>query len=207
MRKFDPVKHEEKRTEILAAAGRCFAMKGFQGATIAQICAEAGISPGHLYHYFANKEAIVGAITGAGLDYARSRFSDIADGSDPIASIVEEIDRLNAHNRKGAPGVLLEILAEAARNPAVGRTLQEQSQGMRELLAEFLRRGQARGMIDPDLDVDSTAAVLISLIDARKALSIRAPELDTDKSSKVLETMITRFLSPPTDTPSRHTLS
>ena len=78
---------------------------------------------------------------------------------------------------------------------------------MRELLAEFLRRGQARGMIDPDLDVDTTAAVLISLIDARKALSIRAPELDTDRSSKVLETMITRFLSPPTGTPSRHTLS
>jgi TetR/AcrR family transcriptional repressor of uid operon len=41
MRKIDPVKHEEKRQEILEAAGRCFARKGFQGATISDICAEA----------------------------------------------------------------------------------------------------------------------------------------------------------------------
>ena len=207
MRTVDPVKHEEKRIEILAAAGRCFANRGFQGATIAQICAEAKISPGHLYHYFANKEAIVGAITGAGLEYARSRFAAIAEGSDPIASVLEEIDRLSAHNRKGAPGVLLEILAAAARNPAIRRTLQEQSQAMRSLLAEFLRGGQARGMVDPDLDSDAAAAVLISLIDGSKALSIRDPELDAGRSSKVVETMITRLLSPPTSKPNRPTLS
>jgi TetR/AcrR family transcriptional repressor of uid operon len=62
MRKVDPVKHEEKRREILTAAQRCFARDGFQGASTSQTCKEAKNSPGHLYHYFASKEDIVKAI-------------------------------------------------------------------------------------------------------------------------------------------------
>ena len=42
MRKLDPVRHEQRRREILAAAGRCFARDGFRGASISDICAEAG---------------------------------------------------------------------------------------------------------------------------------------------------------------------
>ena len=68
MRRVDPVKHEEKKQEILGAARRCFIRNGFRGASIADICAEAGISPGHLYHYFPSKEAIVGAMGTAALN-------------------------------------------------------------------------------------------------------------------------------------------
>src|SRR5215467_9131451 len=62
MRRLDPVKHEEKRQEILAAAKACFARDGFLGISIADICQEAGISPGHLYHYFDSKDAILDVV-------------------------------------------------------------------------------------------------------------------------------------------------
>ncbi len=62
MRKVDPVKYEEKRRDILQAAMQCFVRDGFRGASISDICAAAGISPGHLYHYFPGKEAIIGAM-------------------------------------------------------------------------------------------------------------------------------------------------
>ena len=197
MRKIDPVKHEGKRGEILAAAERCFARNGFHGATIAQICDEAGISPGHLYHYFTAKEAIIGAITQTGLEYTRSRFAEISEDAHPITTLVSEFERLRVHNREGEPGVLLDVLAEAERNPAIGEILTETSQEMRRLMADFLRKGQGRGEIDPDLDADMAAAVLISLIDSGKTLSVRDPNLDADRSAKVLDLMITRFLSPP----------
>ena len=194
MRKVDPVKHEEKREEILAAAERCFARSGFHGATIAQICDEAGISPGHLYHYFTSKEAIIGAITSAGLEYVKARFAEITEDEHPIRSLVVEFERLRALNRTKS-GVLLDVLAEAARNPAIGKILQDTSEEMRRLLAEFLRRGQAHGQIDPDLDADVAAAMLISMIDSSKTLLIRAPTLDPKRSADVLDRMITRFLS------------
>jgi TetR/AcrR family transcriptional repressor of uid operon len=196
VRKVDPVKHEEKRTEILAAAERCFARRGFHGATIAQICHEAGISPGHLYHYFTSKEAIVGAIASSGLEYAKARFAVVAEDQDPIRALLFEFERLKALDRTTKSGVLLDVLAEAARNPEIAKTLQETSEDMRQMLAEFLRRGQARGQIDPDLDADMASALLISMIDSSKTLLIRAPTIDPRRSADVLDKMITRFLSP-----------
>lgn len=59
VRKVVPEQHEGKRQEILAAAHRCFLRNGLQGASISMICKEAGMSPGHLYHYFPSKEAII----------------------------------------------------------------------------------------------------------------------------------------------------
>jgi TetR/AcrR family transcriptional regulator, repressor for uid operon len=197
VRKVDPVKHGEKRAEILAAAERCFARSGFHGATVAQICDEAGISPGHLYHYFTSKEAIIGAIASAGLEYARACFAEVAEDQDPIRALVLEFERLKALNSTTKSGVLLDVLAEAARNPEIGRILQGASEEMRQLLATFLRRGQARGQIDPDLDADMASALLISLIDSSKTLMIRAPTIDPRRSADVLDKLITRFLSPP----------
>jgi TetR/AcrR family transcriptional repressor of uid operon len=197
VRKLNPIKHEEKRAEILAAAERCIASAGFHGATIAQICAEANVSPGHLYHYFDSKEAIIDAITDLGLKYATSRFAEVTEETNSIAILIEEFERLKTLNKKSGPGVLLDILAEAGRNPAIAKSLQESSRGMRVLFAEFVRNGQKRGEIDPELDPETTAAFLIGIIDSNKTLAIREPKLSAKKSAHVLETMIRRFLSPP----------
>ena len=47
---------------MLDAAAICFRNHGFHGASMAQISKTAGMSPGHIYHYFDNKEAIIAAI-------------------------------------------------------------------------------------------------------------------------------------------------
>src|SRR5215468_881943 len=52
----------DRRAEILAAAQRCFVRSGFHGASMQEICAEAGMSPGNLYRYFPSKEALVAGI-------------------------------------------------------------------------------------------------------------------------------------------------
>jgi AcrR family transcriptional regulator len=189
MRKVDPVKHEEKRQEILEAAGRCFARDGLQGASISDICAEAKISPGHLYHYFASKEAIVAAMVEGGLEAASERFSQIVDSP--------EVQQTKARPDRAGRVLLLDMLAEAERNPALAKVLQEHSRNVRRFLAEFIRRGQARGQIDPSLEPDLTAAILISVFDGLKTLSIRDPKIDAKKSTKLLTTLITRFLTPP----------
>jgi TetR/AcrR family transcriptional repressor of uid operon len=203
VRKVDPVRHEERRIEILVAAKRCFARRGFHGATIAEICDEAGISPGHLYHYFPGKEAIIAAITRTGLDYTAARFAEIdgrareAGGAapDPLDTLAEEYALILALGRDTRSSVHLDVLAEAARDPAIGKVLQDTSREMRDLIADFLRAGQARGRIDPALDVDTAAALLISLIDACKTLQVRDPEIDPERSAATLGLMVRRFLA------------
>jgi AcrR family transcriptional regulator len=53
---------EDRRKEILEAALRVFAKKGFSGASNKDIAREAGITPGLIYHYFESKEALLKAI-------------------------------------------------------------------------------------------------------------------------------------------------
>jgi AcrR family transcriptional regulator len=53
---------EERRAQILEAALKVFAEKGFKGATNKDIADAAGISPGLIYFYFENKEDLFFAI-------------------------------------------------------------------------------------------------------------------------------------------------
>ena len=193
MRKLDPVKHEEKRREILSAAERCFVRDGLQGASISSICTEAGISAGHLYHYFSSKEEIVSAMVEVRLEEAAARFVQQTDGVDVLDGLLAEIEV----TRSGQPALLLEAIAEANRNPVMAKALQSHTKGVHSLLADLLEKGQAAGAIDPALDRHMTASLIISIIDGSKTLCLRDPKLDVLEATKALRTMVIRYLAPP----------
>ncbi len=199
MRKLDPVKHDEKRQEILKAASRCMARDGFRGASTADICKEAGISPGHLYHYFSSKEAIVTAITSAGLAHVAESFARMAEGGDAIAGLLAELERFKGKRDNAVRNrnlLVLDMLAEAGRNPAIARIVRKNTAVLRGLLADFLRQAQGRGQIDPSLDANVAAGLLLSVMDGMKTLAIRDPDADIAASVAMLQTLIARFLVP-----------
>lgn len=49
---------EETRAKILASAARLFSTRGFNAASVDDICEEAGISKGAFYHHFRSKQAL-----------------------------------------------------------------------------------------------------------------------------------------------------
>ena len=57
-------KHQRhsRRNQILDAAQRCFKKQGFHKTTLRDIAQEFGMSAGHIYNYFSNKEAIIEAL-------------------------------------------------------------------------------------------------------------------------------------------------
>ena len=63
MPKTSPAAKEGRRTQILNAAVRCFARRGYYETTIEDLVAETGLSRGALYLYFPSKEAIYLAIS------------------------------------------------------------------------------------------------------------------------------------------------
>jgi AcrR family transcriptional regulator len=56
-----PTVVEDRREQIIEAALRVFARKGFYGSTNKDIAKEAGITPGLIYHYFESKEELLKA--------------------------------------------------------------------------------------------------------------------------------------------------
>lgn len=53
---------EERRRQILDAAVRSFAQKGYHASRVSDIAEEAGVAYGLVYHYFDSKEAVLEAI-------------------------------------------------------------------------------------------------------------------------------------------------
>ena len=200
MRKVDPVKHEEKRREILIAAQRCFARDGFQGASTSEICKEAKISPGHLYHYFASKEDIIKAIAKMRLDIATTRYVRMLEGTDAITALLSEVDSSDMAHGRANNNLFFTMMAEAGRNPAVAKIMRENSRKIQKMLADYLRKGQESGQIDLSLDAESAATLLISVFDGMHTLAIHDPKVNVDKTVDVLKALITRFLTPPSKT-------
>lgn len=176
MRKVDPEKHAEKRREILMAAGRCFARSGFRGASISDICAEAGVSPGHLYHYFPSKEAIIEMMAELGLEESVRRYEAMMGRPDVIAALLALFDEFRL--KQGARSALAaEMLAEAGRNPAIAKIVRERNRTRQELLVGFLRRGQEVGQIDPKIDATIAATIIFSIMDVASSIQMSNPAL------------------------------
>jgi len=74
-----------RRAALIEAAARVLAAKGVAGASVRTICAEAGVSPGLLRHYFDGVDALIAAAyaaTGALIDTALAA-AVAAAGDDP----------------------------------------------------------------------------------------------------------------------------
>ena len=49
---------EETRSKIMESSIKLFSNRGFNAASVDDICAEAGVSKGAFYHHFESKQAL-----------------------------------------------------------------------------------------------------------------------------------------------------
>lgn len=114
-----------RRDQIVSAAQTCVVRHGFHAASMGQIAAEAQMSVGQIYRYFPSKDAIVHAIVerivSKRLQWMLNRdrrinFATVFAHRGAIRSSPDEhSDRI----------LLLEVTAEASRNPAVAEIVRE----------------------------------------------------------------------------------
>ena len=81
---------DARRQSLIEAAARCLASKGAAGVSVRAICAEAGVSPGLLRHYFAGvSEAIAETYRWIGEQIADALDEAVAGaGTDPRARLL-----------------------------------------------------------------------------------------------------------------------
>src|SRR5689334_4003261 len=67
---------EERRCQIIDAASRIFARKGYMGATTKDIARAAGVTHAAIYHYFRDKRAL---------------FEEVLTAHDPLARAAGQV--------------------------------------------------------------------------------------------------------------------
>lgn len=198
-RKLDPERYEAKRQQILEAAAVCFARNGFHQTSTAQICAEAGMSSGNIFHYFASKEAIIAAIVAEERREAADYFAELDAVEDQFGAILGFLDiSLQYAADETYVRLVLEIAAEAIRNPTIGAMVAAVDADTRAGLAEVARRAIARGQVDAGLDPDRVATAITALIDGVFSRLAIDPQFKPLGEAPMLRLMVERFLRPGT---------
>jgi AcrR family transcriptional regulator len=152
---------ERTRAQLLAAAARVFAQKGFAGASLEEIAELAGYSTGAVYYNFANKEELFLELLRTGWSRqidgrvrAVTRVFDeaAADGSDPFAALSDFVTRAAKRESEFSP-LAAEFWLYAVRNPEamdlVAAKLGEEDRGLEPAIAAAMERFAAPGGISP----------------------------------------------------------
>jgi AcrR family transcriptional regulator len=202
-------KVEARRKQILDAAIDCVRRSGFHGASMAEIAAAAGVSVGQIYRYFENKEAIVAAIVAKDLAEMQVKFTDMETSSPAalletlVSGCSHAIDRSYDPDRSA---LMLEILAEAARNPRVQAVVEQGDAAERDVIRTlFLRVLPSR--LD-DREVRARIDVLSMMFDGMVMRSVSDPHGDRVAICEVFSAAMRHLLiAPPFSAPFSHSMT
>lgn len=155
-----------RREQILDAASECFAREGFHGASIARISKMSGMSPGHIYHFFDNKEAIVKGI----VERMATRWLELLQPYPTnldVVPLIAERSRIAARERTRADfvGLWLEVLAETARNTPVAQAVNDADQAIRTAITDQVRYIRAARGVRNDTPIEATIEVVLALFE------------------------------------------
>lgn len=114
------LRRKKRQDEIILAARACFRASGFHGASMSQIASRSQLSVGQIYRYFPNKDAIIEEIIRRIID---NRIAEI-QGKLETSRLVEALAWRQTLNEEDDT-LMLEMAAEATRNPAVAQMLTE----------------------------------------------------------------------------------
>lgn len=133
---------EQRQEQILAAARACFRAEGFHGASMSRIATEAGMSVGHIYQYYASKEAIIIALCERDFEEFFARMPDPASPEFSEGKPKREVSCENIAwliNRDHA-AIALEVMSEASRNPAIADVVRKADEGLRARMLPQVRQ-------------------------------------------------------------------
>jgi AcrR family transcriptional regulator len=159
---------DARRTQILDAARRCFLRTGFQGTSMQDLFAEAGLSSGAVYRYFDSKEDMIVALAEDNLREVVATLHALAANEPDLGlgpALAEVLELVRAKQREehlGAMAVL--VWSEALRNPELAKRFDEALAPMRTELTEVVRHHQANGSLPADASPAALASLVMSII-------------------------------------------
>jgi TetR/AcrR family transcriptional regulator, repressor for uid operon len=170
----------ERRAAILAAAERAFVRLGFHAASMQNVAEEAGMSAGNLYRYFPSKEAIVEALCNCDAEDRAKSFAEVAQHGSILALASFAIREKLLGKPLEKTRMILEIWAEAAHNPKIAAITRAMDDNVRAGLIALFAAAKARGEIAVGVEPEFAARIMITMVAGlfkRRALE---PDLDVD---------------------------
>jgi AcrR family transcriptional regulator len=188
---------EAQRERILCAALKCFIEYGFHAASMANIADEAQMSAGLLYRYFDNKNAIVLAIVERQLEEKCAAIRGLHASESMASRLVQVFENWRSRCPETmSVALLLEMSAEATRNPQIAEALPVADARVRAELQAWLARSRHEGGMGLSAEVAASRALLLEcVVDGLALRAAREPQLDSGQLRLALDDLFQRLLS------------
>ena len=180
--------------ELLRAAGQVFADVGYENATTNAIAARAGVSPGTLYQFFPNKQAIAEALANA---YAAKKQAlegvfDLSAADVPLRDLIDRLIDPFLEFRRDAPG--FETLFVGS---VVSRELAERIQALHQQIKQ--RIANLIQMRAPHLSakmIQTAAETSVQIVKAMLPLALDGSAKQRAVGERELKLVLERYLAP-----------
>ncbi len=185
------------REQLLEAAGRVFASKGYDGAKIMDIVRASGLSSGAVYGRFASKDDLLLAAVVASVEQNPiiSRFNER-----PVAEMLAEASRAD-EPLDDQEAMQLEAFIAARREPTLAAAISEARARWRTTIAApLIERASVDGSASPDADFDSLVYLVQTLhlgLLVQRGAGQHAP--DNDAWQRLVEHLLRSMAHPPSD--------
>jgi len=187
-----------QRERILCAAQKCFIEYGFHAASMSNIAAAAAMSPGLVYRYFENKSAIILAIVERQLQEGRAHVADLHSSADLAESILDTFEKWRARDPSVVnPALLLEMSAEATRDPQIAEALRSSDARIFADLQSWMVRGVEEDGLGLPPDLAARRVILLEFFIHGLAVSVaRRPDRVPEALREIINAFVNRLLTP-----------
>jgi TetR/AcrR family transcriptional regulator, fatty acid metabolism regulator protein len=140
-----------RRQELLAAAVRVFARKGYHTCRVSDIADEAGVSHGLVYHYFASKDEVLETIFRDNWSPIAAAIEGIAAADDDPGDQIRKVAAVVLHSWRRDQDTVRVLVREISRSPVLQQQIGEFQRAF-DALEAIIARGQQSGAFDAALD-------------------------------------------------------
>jgi AcrR family transcriptional regulator len=153
--------------EIIEAAARVFAERGFHGATTQDIADVLGIRQASLYYYFASKEEALELVCLQGVGDFFEVAKAIASGPGAAADKLARLVQAHLAPLADRGDFVRVFLNERQHLPAESRRrIGKWSRGLERVFEDVLKEGVRRGEFRPDLDTRLAVLAALGMVNA-----------------------------------------
>jgi AcrR family transcriptional regulator len=178
------------RERLLRSAADVFAVRGYEGARVADIAEAAGLSNGAMYAYFGSKaDLLVEALRAHG-----GRLLADLVAAHPARSITELLlltGRSLRRRREPDDDLLVEALLAARRDREARAPIRGYVRERTDWLAGLVGQAQARGELDADLPPQAVAHFCLSLAVGTALVSPDLSDVDEQEWAGLLARLMT----------------
>jgi TetR/AcrR family transcriptional regulator, fatty acid metabolism regulator protein len=162
----EQIPKDDRRKQILKAAVKVFAEKGYHGCRISDVAEEAGVAYGLVYHYYGNKDGLLASVFDTNWAFFAKAIDDITASDGAMRDKLEQIVELAFQAFEMAPLVVKVLVLEFGRNARLGEALENpQVARVFRSIAKIFDEGKKKGELHEGIDPAAMSIIFMGALE------------------------------------------